>query len=66
MLGLTVGIILSMTLVSHFHKAQQRIFSPTEIVVIPSALGVGASDRISAESSKMFSEKDDVNKTSVT
>lgn len=55
MLGLTVGILLSMTLVSKFHRAQQHGLSLTEFETIQSAAGVGASDRFAVESSNISS-----------
>lgn len=53
MLGLTVGILLSMTLVSKFHRAQQHGLSLTESETIESAASVGASNRFAVETSNM-------------
>ena len=55
MLGLTVGILLSMTLVSKFHRAQQHGLSSAESVTIESAAGVSASNRFAVETSKTSS-----------
>jgi hypothetical protein len=55
MLGLTVGILLSMTLVSKFHTAQQHGLSSAESETIESAAGVGASNRLKAETSSISS-----------
>ena len=55
MLGLTVGILLSMTLVRKFHKAQQHGLSLTEFETIQSAAGVGASNRFAVETSNASS-----------
>ena len=52
-LGFTVGILLSMTLVSKFHRAQQHGLSSAESETIESAAGVGASNRFTAETSNI-------------
>jgi hypothetical protein len=55
MLGLTVGILLSMTLVSKFHGAQQHGLSSAESETIESAAGVSASNGFAVQTSNTSS-----------
>lgn len=66
MLGLTVGIILSMTLVSHYHKAGRHDSLSTESEILQLATAGGETESIQAVTSNTLSEKNDANKSSET
>ena len=66
MFGLTVGIILSMTLVSHYHKAQRHDSLSTESEILQLATAGGRIKSIEAVTSNTLSEKNDINKSSET